>query len=78
MVVVNLKSLETAADYLGFEEADIEAIDALAQHNAYWKRANNLVARLPTMDRSSLTPPMIVWMLQVKDKLEDLRRKDAL
>lgn len=77
--MAKIKLGQSALEYLNFDAQDIDDISALADdRGGYWQTVEAFIVKLSDMTAAELTFKQSAWMVDVKDKLDDLRRKGKI
>jgi len=76
---VKVKLGQNALDYLDFDAQDIDDISALSdERGGYWTGVEAFVADLGDRTAAELTFKQTQWAVDIKEKLDDMRRKGNL
>lgn len=77
--MAGIKLGTNAFSYLGFDETDLDDIEGLADdRGGYWVEVFTFVSELKDRVGEELSFRQVSWAVNVKEKLDDLRRKGKL
>lgn len=70
--------MQSAFDYLDYDDKDLCDLLDLAESNSYWEKACEFVISLKDMDKGELSANQTTWAVSIKDQLDDMRRKGKI